>query len=97
MVMASISERDVIDLFQKLTSGEWSRERVAEYADALRRLDDEGELFIAGINKALTWDVLIYLTGVDLMTRPGEYFHVIEDFDIKFAEFKNSLLPAVPS
>lgn len=77
----TVTLSDISQAFNDLISGSRSREEVASWADALRRLHDDDQLqFEPDKEKCRIWGAILYLMGVDLKNSPTEYLHCTEDF-----------------
>jgi len=76
-----VSLLEVINVLDKLISGEISREDASDWARKRQVAEDAGELEYESASKEQEiWDAVLYLEGVDLKDGPSSYLHVTDDF-----------------
>lgn len=76
-----VSLLEVMNILDKLISGELSREDVSDWAKKRQIAEDGGELEYEPASKEQEiWDAILYLEGVDLKDSPDTYLHVVSDF-----------------
>lgn len=74
-------------VFSDVLEGRMTREEADRWAYIIVQASESQELiFFPPDEKKRIWDGIMYLYGIDLMEKPGEYLHTDEDIRLAMQE-----------
>lgn len=86
-----VSSRDVSDIFNRLISGQLSREDADRWAYSLIQQSDQGKVeFLPPEDEKRIWAAIMFIYGVDLKESPGIYLHSENDIKGAYLSFQDN-------
>lgn len=85
-----VNLNEVISIFDRVLSGDITREDASDWAKERQLAADSGELeFETTTEKEKVWNAILYLEGIDLNDGPNSYLHIDDDLQNYRAEISS--------